>query len=324
MKGCAARRGGTVKRRIVAALGPVALAALAAAAVARAEPVTLPRTEIRSLESKENGVGYAIYVSLPPSYGDGEARYPVIYLLDADYSFAIAKNVTEHLSDRGDLPETLLVGIAYAGPLRYRLNRTRDYTPTRVLELGPGLRSQEQHQAQAVSGGAEAFSRFLARELVPFIDREYRTVPGDRTLVGHSYGGLFGAWVLFTSPELFSRYLLVSPSLWYDDHAILGLEERFARTGAALPARVFLTVGSREHNRYRNMVEDLETLAARMRGRGYRGLDLETEVFDDETHNSVFAAGLTRGVRFLFAEPVRAAASRGEPPESEEMAASPP
>lgn len=300
--------GGVVAVVAVGSLGegsrPAAVAVEAAAGKptpepAVFEPVVLPRTEVRRLASAANGVEYRLYVSLPPGYGeDGDARYPVLYLLDADYSFAIAKNVTEHLSDRDHLVETILVGVAYGGPLRYRLNRTRDYTPTHVPRLPADFGYQEEYQK--ASGGGPAFRRFLAEELVPFVDREYRTVPGDRTLVGHSYGGLFGAWVLVTSPDLFTRYLLVSPSLWYDDHLLDRLEARRAAGHRRLPARVYLAVGSRERNDRRSMVADLEAFAARLRGRGYEGLELETDVFEEDTHNSVFPMALTRGVRYLF------------------------
>jgi hypothetical protein len=300
--------GGVVAVVAVGSLGegarPAVVAAEAAAGDPAAEPaayepVVLPRTEVRHLASAANGVEYRLYVSLPPGYeADEDARYPVVYLLDSDYSFAIAKNVTEHLSDRNHLVETILVGVAYGGPLRYRLNRTRDYTPSHVPRLPADFGYQQEYQK--ASGGGPAFRRFLAEELVPFVDREYRTVPGDRTLVGHSYGGLFGAWVLVTSPELFTRYLLVSPSLWYDDHLLDRLEPRHASGHRRLRARVYLAVGSREHNSRRSMVADLEAFAARLRGRGYEGLELETEVFEEDTHNSVFPMALTRGVRFLF------------------------
>ena len=261
------------------------------------QPVTLRNTEVRHLRSRVNGVGYTLQVGLPPGYGAPGERYPVVYLLDADYSFALAKNVTDHLAERGDLAELLLVGIAYDPPLRYRLNRTRDYTPSAVTDLPPGLATQEPYQR--VSGGGPAFRRFLAEELVPFVDREYATRPADRTLVGHSYGALFGAWVLTTTPGLFQRFLLVSPSLWYDDRFLLRQEASEAAGGRRLDARVFLAVGSREGNRRRDMVGDTLELAAALRAPG-RGVAVEAQVLEGETHNTVFPHALAAGLRHLF------------------------
>ena len=103
----------------------VARVATLFSASAAAEAVSLPRTSLHLIESKANGVAYKLYVSIPRPYEQSKERYPVIYLLDADYSFAIARNVVEHLADRDHLRRAIVVGIAYAGPDRYRANRTR-------------------------------------------------------------------------------------------------------------------------------------------------------------------------------------------------------
>jgi predicted alpha/beta superfamily hydrolase len=255
--------------------------------------VELPNTEVRLMSAKSNDIAYKLYVSLPPSYADGKKSYPVVFMLDADYSFALAKNISEHLSDRSDLPELLLVAIAYDGPPQYRLHRTRDYTPTHVPTGGYGP------EYQKLSGGAPKFRSFLQGELIPFIEANYR-VTKERTLVGHSYGGLFGAWVLFTQPELFSHYILVSPSLWYDNKMMFRVEQEFAAKQRRLSAKVYLTVGSREVHVERNIVRDLQALTEQIKGHSYRGLSLQSRVMDDETHNTIFPLGLTRGLRFLY------------------------
>src|SRR5436305_2556936 len=155
-------------KRLAAALILLSLATLASADDFRVE-----RTEQRSLTSKTNGIEYKLYISLPHSYGKGGKRFPVVYLLDADYSFLIARNITDHLAERDDLQELILVGIAYGGPPQYRLNRTRDYTPTFVPTGGYGP------EMQKVSGGGLKFRTFLEHELIPFIDATYATVAGD-------------------------------------------------------------------------------------------------------------------------------------------------
>ncbi len=70
--------------------------------------------------------------------------------------------------------------------------------------------------------------------MIPFIDQPYRTIPGDRTIVGHSIGGFFGSYVLFQHPQLFAKYLIVSPSLRYTNDMIFQYEAEFARTHKAL------------------------------------------------------------------------------------------
>ncbi|HXI20747.1 MAG TPA: alpha/beta fold hydrolase [Gemmatimonadales bacterium] len=265
----------------------------AAPAQATFPPVALPRTEVRRLQSRGVGVEYKLYVSLPRGYEENQRDYPVVLLLDADYSFALARNIVEHLSDRGDLPQAVLVGIAYGGPEAYRKNRTRDYTPTFVPTGGYGP------EYQAVSGGGPRFRDFIAHELVPFLDHAYR-VSTRRYLVGHSYGGLFATWVALTDPELFSGYVIVSPSLWYDDGLIFSLEEEVARRHPDWPARAYLIVGDREINQQHNMVADLRRLATTLERRHYPGLQLRWEVAADETHNSIFPRGLSNGLRFVL------------------------
>lgn len=256
-------------------------------------PVTLPNTEVRALHSSATQIDYKLYISLPQSYRTSARSYPVVYMLDADYSFALAKNICDHIAERNQLPELLLVAIAYDGPPNYRLHRTRDYTPTKVLAGGYGPEYQ-QH-----SGGGEKFRDFLREELLPFIAHNYR-VTSERTFVGHSYGGLFGAWLTFTEPELFSHYVLVSPSLWYDEHLLFRLEKEFAARHDTLALTLHLSVGSREINAERNMVADLQKFAVQIESRDYKSLKLRWLVFEDETHNSVFPFGFTKGLRFIY------------------------
>lgn len=256
-------------------------------------PVVLPGTHERTLRSTINGVDYKLYVSLPNGYDPEAERYPVVYLLDADYSFAIGRNIVEHLSDRGHLTPAILVGIAYAGPEAYRRHRTRDYTPTHTLDGGYGP------EYQAHSGGGPRFLQFISDELIPFIEDEYHAAE-RRVLVGHSYGGLFVTWSLLNDPSLFDGYIAVSPSLWYDDHWIF--EEQSRRTDSLrdVSARVYMTVGDREINSRRNMVEDLRRFATTSSLRDHPGIRLRWSVESDETHNSIFPGALSDGLRFVL------------------------
>lgn len=282
-----------MRRLILWKLCVVAAVGAPRAVDAQYPPVVLPHTQQRILHSATNGISYKLYVSLPNGYDTSDTRYPVIYTLDADYSFAIARNIVEHLSDRNHLTPALVVGIAYDGPLAYRRNRTRDYTPTHVPTGGYGP------EYQAVSGGGPDFHRFIADELIPFIERDYR-VSRQRVLVGHSYGGLFTTWVALTDTRLFAGYVVVSPSLWYDDHLLFDVERTLSRNGGDLPARMYLAVGSHEVNRTYDMVGDLRRFATTLERRAYPGLTLRWNVDDDETHNSIFPRALSDGLRFVL------------------------
>lgn len=246
-----------------------------------AEPVTLPRTTTLHVKAKANGVAYKLYVSVPRDYEKSQTRYPVIYTLDADYSFAIARNVVEHLADRDHLRWAIVVGIGYDAYTdnqmhQYRINRTRDYTPTHSPDGGYGPEYQKH------SGGGPKFRQFLGEELIPLIDRTYRTTK-ERTLAGHSYGGLFSTWTMLTT-DLFTGYVIVSPSLWYDDSFIFKLK-------GTPKARAYVTAGSIENP---VMARDARRLASRL------GPEHKIEILEDETHNSIFPSALSRGIRFVM------------------------
>ncbi|WP_268864748.1 alpha/beta hydrolase-fold protein, partial [Legionella pneumophila] len=104
---------------------------------------SLHHTLTKEFPSKINGIKYNLYISLPKEYDSNKKDYPTIYLLDADYSFALAKQISEHLSDRNRINDSIIVGIAYANPNEYKKNRTRDYTPSYVGSGGYGAEYQK-------------------------------------------------------------------------------------------------------------------------------------------------------------------------------------
>ncbi len=271
------------------------LVALAFASQATAKPYVVPNTEVIALRSKQTRANYQLFVALPSDYRTSKKTYPVVYMLDADYSFALVRNVVQHFVEREDLPPVILVAIAYPGADRdrvtYRTNRTRDYTPDYAPDGGYGA------EYQKVSGGGPKFRAFIATELIPLIESRYRTQGDDRTIIGHSYGGLFATYVLLTQPGLFKRYVIVSPSLWYSNRIALTMEQAAAATGIRPDARVFLGVGSREN---RPMIDDLVELVKSLRSRNNPKLTVQYRIYDGETHNSVFPGAVTRGLLSVF------------------------
>lgn len=278
----------------------VALAALfvflAHAAVAQ-HAVDIPRSTSIDFTSKINAVDYRLYVQ-PPRPGDDNKNksYPILIVLDADYAFPIATAVADHFVDRNNLEPIVVVGIAYPGAFEdlslYRLNRSRDYTPVFHPSDGYGP------EFQKASGGAKAFLKVIQTEILPLISTKFHGDITDTTITGHSFGGLFGSWVLATAPESFKRYILISPSLWYGDKFIFSQE--ISQNDES--AQVFLGVGRYENQpqRGRAMVDDLQEFARRLEN-ARPNTQVIQHVFEDETHNSVFPAAFTRGLRQVFA-----------------------
>jgi predicted alpha/beta superfamily hydrolase len=147
-----------------------------------------------------------IYVQLPTSYNPKEDRsYPVVYILDGEMLLPTVSLVHDYYSG-GFIPEMILVGISNAN------NRTRDLTTSKVSErFGRSINEE--------NGEAANFSRFFEEDLIPFIEDKYPATK-YRTLIGHSYGGLFTIYILLNHPNLFANYLAIDPSLDWDNQRL--------------------------------------------------------------------------------------------------------
>lgn len=229
---------------------------------------------------------YRIFVALPQSYkGDLATRYPVLYTLDANGGFPLITQTYRILRVDAATPDLIIVGVGYDGTAgERRAYRERDLTPTRV-------------PADSDTGGSKAFLAFVADTLIPYIDANYRTLPSDRILHGHSLGGLFVLYTLFHQPDVFHRYIASSPSLWWDQAAILQTEAQFARRQASLAKSVFLSVGSDESD---DMRQHFQPLVDRLRSRNHAGFTLDAMVLPGEDHLSIIGPAFVRGLRAVF------------------------
>lgn len=273
--------------------------------------VRIPSSECLQVESKHVDQVFEISVGLPPGYRSGsERRYPVVYLLDPNISFGTATECVRLMTLGRELPRVIVVGIGYPGAATPEalVLRSRDYTPTtgpkQLEQLRKGLPAD---MPELEAGGAAAFLSFIREELFPFIDARYATDPDNRGFIGDSLGGLFGLYTLFHRPDSFGRYVIGSPSLWWDDGVTFSYEEAFAANHSELPARVFLSVGGLEEPgadgaaAWAHMVSNVEKISKILEGRSYVGLELTTHVFEGETHVSVLPATVSRGLRTVFA-----------------------
>ena len=252
---------------------------------------------------------YQISVALPDSYTKEHTAYPVLYAADANAEFGMVVETARLLSFSKEIPDLVIVGIGYPNPGQgfkaSNAPRTLDLTPTAdpawVSESSKPNLAQGIPPAEA-SGGAPEFLSFLRRELVPSIEQTYNVSHADHAWFGHSFGGLFGTWVLFHNEGLFQRFIIGSPSLWWNHRAIFSVEESFAASGNPLPARVFFSVGVLEQRMAPQMpmVTDLRAFLGRVEKRGYKGLEFGSHFFDDETHGSVVPATISKGLRFVY------------------------
>ncbi|OVE78989.1 hypothetical protein BVY01_03910, partial [bacterium I07] len=252
-------------------------------------------TEIRSIISENvKNMEYKIYIALPQNYNSSNKEYHTVYVLDAWVFFGHVVQTYRMLRLSREVPNLLLVGIAFEGTLSdFFFTRSRDYTPTKVdaKDLGGLARSIP------TSGGAENFLQFIKEELIPFIEVNYRVDKSNRTLMGASLGGLFTTYVLFNQPELFQGYFLESPYLEWDNEVIFNYEEQYFNNRTDLPVNLYLTVGGLETP---EMISSWAKLRDLLQKRKYSGLTFEAKIFEGETHMSVSPAAFSRAFRVLF------------------------
>ena len=261
--------------------------------------VTIPDTEIHLISSSTVNQEYRIFVALPHTYTSINKAYPTLYILDANGFFGTVTETARSLGMLHEIPELIIIGIGYpVNSVTETMGfRTRDYTPTRVDEWYKEV-SLPNAPDYCGSGGASHFLRFIRSELMPFINTTYRTIPKDDAIFGFSFGGLFALSVLFDQLETFQRYIIGSPTVWWDESVILNRENDFALNNSQLSAKVFLSVGSSESER---MVTSIHKLAQSLQDRRYTNMELTTHIFEDETHLSVAPATISRGLRAVFA-----------------------
>lgn len=166
------------------------------------EPANMDSLYSSILEEKR-----AFWVALPDSYTpEGNATFPVVYILDGSQHLEALRTVYRYYYGH-HLPELILVGISNQS------NRTRDLTSSQITFRNGGPVNEN-------TGGAENFTQFLEKELIPHVDAHYPSTP-YRTLIGHSYGGLFTINTLVHHPHLFENYIAMDPSLDWDGQKVM-------------------------------------------------------------------------------------------------------
>ncbi len=176
----------------------------------------LPEHQALQLKSKILKETREIAVWLPPGYAIGEAEYPVVYMPDGGVQedFPHIANTLSEMIATGTIAPVILVGVA-------NTERGRDMTPASQI-------ANDEEYAPLTDGAAK-FRAFWRDELIPMIDTKYRT-NGERAIVGESLAGLFVIDSFLREPRLFQRHIAVDPSLWWNNHALVQMSERYLQT----------------------------------------------------------------------------------------------
>lgn len=245
-----------------------------------------------------SGRRYEIFVSFPAGYEQNPRKtYPLVILADGGRAFKNLSCDAHALARNGAIGEDpLVVGLSYAAGESLEDSRRRDYTP------------KSRDGGHPAYGGASEYQNYIRNVVLRHVETNYRTDPRRRIFWGHSYGGLLGAHILLTEPDLFQTYLLGSPSFWFAGRAIHDVEAVYAKRSRRLAATIFLYVGGLEVARYdaarkgntRDMLAGMQAFEALLHARNYSGLHLQSTVISGKDHISSvrpgFAWALSQGL----------------------------
>jgi predicted alpha/beta superfamily hydrolase len=242
------------------------------------------------------GITYDMAVYLPRSYNTSGSSYPVLYCTDRAVDEILAPALYTALRFSEQVNEIIIVEIACTDDsVRWRDNRDRDFTPSKLdkkkyMELIPGNPDS--------AGGAGNFLNFIKIELIPYIESHYRADTSSRGYFGHSYGGLFGVYAMAVEPGLFKKYIIGSPSLWYDDFSLIDMLSSMPRGDLEIE-KVYTSVGDKEPP---DMLKSFSRLKNWLRKNGLTSREVKSETVTGETHRSSVVHCLFSGIRFLYGE----------------------
>ena len=232
-----------------------------------------------------NDVSHKIWVYLPPNYQSSKKNYPVIYMHDAQNlfddttSFVGEWGVDESLNElyKKTGKSFIVIGVENGGE-----KRIEEYTPWKHQKYGGGKGS--------------IYIDFLAKELKPFIDENYRTKTDAKNtaIIGSSLGGLISFYGGLKHPDIFGKIGALSTSFWFSDKVIDFAKEN----GNQQNTKLFLLVGGKEGG---SMVPDTENMSKLLIENGFPIENIKTKIVTEGKHNEAFwKAEFLEVITFLY------------------------
>ena len=244
---------------------------------------------LQSLELTETRV---LNIYLPEGYSPKDTtRYPVVYLLDGsadeDFIHVVSLYQFNNFSWINRVPKSIVVGIA-------NKDRKRDFTyPTSIAE---------DQKRYPTSGKSSKFIAFIENELQPYIEKKYKTNK-SKTLIGQSLAGLLATEILLTKPTLFTKYIIISPSLWWDDASLLKKKPELLQASFPSQTSIYLGVGKEglgPSDIPHVMEVDANLLAEKIRSAKSKNIRLYFDYLPDENHATITHQAIFNALRLLY------------------------
>lgn len=236
----------------------------------------------------------SVWVGLPNNYNK-DSSYTVLYVLDAEDRFEITYSLTKELfENQNNIPELIVVGI----PNIDKVQRLSDLTFTDSKVNATGNEDSIGYFSSSMTGNGVSFLKYLENEVIPFVSRKYSTNDFN-TLVGHSIGGYFCAYIL-PIQKSFSAFQIYDASIWYNDgDAIKHIQKELDLN---YKSNIFISKGisfdgPREYvDHHLCMIDSLGTFLS-----DYPNLNIATATYEKD-HNGMYLYSLIDGLSILFKE----------------------
>jgi uncharacterized protein len=231
-----------------------------------------------AITSNANGATYKIKVGLPANYNPSDKKYASMYVLDGEENFEFVSNKCKEISDKLAVTNVLVISIGYGR------DRSIDYTP-----------------AKTSSGtiGSLEFLNFIETQLIPKIQETYHvdTARSSRVILGHSFGGLFVANTFSYNNKLFGNYIILSPSLWFDNLVSLQYEKDNQSKNKNQAQLVFMGLGGAEN--LGRMQAPFEAFYQMLRD-NYTHIKLAKNIEKDLDHRGSEHPNIVKGLNYYF------------------------
>lgn len=248
---------------------------------------------VEGIYSTQLGEYRTLNIYLPEGYKpDGKTKYPVIYLLDgsADEDFIHVVGLVQFNNfewiDR--VPKSIVVGIA-------SVNRQRDFTFASSVAA--------EKKKYPATGHSDQFIAFIEKDLQPYIQKKYAAGTG-RMLIGQSLGGLLATEILFKKPGLFDKYIIISPSLWWDNGSLLAAPVDALKNNSQ-KTDVYIGVGKEgltPSDPPRVMEVDANLLAEKIKN-AKGNLSVSLDYLPQEDHATISHQAIFNAFRYLYPRP---------------------
>ncbi|WP_241485273.1 alpha/beta hydrolase [Psychroserpens damuponensis] len=227
-------------------------------------------------------------ISIPDSYNDSTEvakKYPIIILLDGYTHFKTASGIVHFMSSNRNrnnlMPESIIIAIV-------NIDRERDFTVTKIKTKRPNT-----------MGGGRKFLNFIEKELIPYVDENYRTEP-SRTLVGHSLGGLLTLNSYMDKNSVFDSYISIDPSIWWSKEMIKNKVD--SMPSLSLNKKLYIATANQGETSYERNKKRHDYIHELITKKSEEPLNVEIKYYDNENHRSVPLIALYEGLIYINQE----------------------